>query len=580
MRAIAAELVRQTPFRAQRCLNFLEILTTCPRGPVPLPDSPSEQRRRSRSEFRCWPNGDLTCDVDKLEPHVPTKAIVIQQARRRAFSEGRGWSSSNSSDEDNSAGHPAITIQAMANDKLALQSRAWGCSESSEGSDDSLTWATGLCRSALSGIGMGMDCVDSARGVVVPEATTREQRMARYKEARRKENEARRRQVLEEDARRRKAGRAAAEENNNDVLQRSARLMLLRNSTKSTKEVIVTRLTRDSTYEPESMPTTRLPPVKPHEVRFEEYVPDDNRNNNSNNNNTNARKNERNIYLTNELSARSATRSTTAAPTSTTISTSKPGILRSSDTCERRSRARERRVREKGALSSLPTIVSCNANVENGNVETLAERRERLTRFPEIDCVDKDESSQRSRLVSSLSMMRHPPNEEEVARLLERCQRVDRYVPVRDKLTLFESLSRMGGRLARSTEDLGRSTSNPSPRGKQRARSLHDISRGKSLPVREMCRFFENDEQTTCSPNSKRLDSNSPKTVQQLQRTRLSDVLSYSAKNREFVLHNGKCKEMELHNGKSPTTSPWRESPRNPDAPCVRMSTRRKNYSK
>lgn len=85
--------------------------------------------------------------------------------------------------------------------------------------------------------------------------------------------------------------------------------------------------------------------------------------------------------------------------------------------------------------------------------------------------------------------------EEDVAKLLERCQRVDHYVPVREKLTLFESLSRMGGRLARSTEDLGRSINKTPPKGKQRARSLHDLNRGnKPLPVREMCRLFEGGE--------------------------------------------------------------------------------------
>lgn len=89
----------------------------------------------------------------------------------------------------------------------------------------------------------------------------------------------------------------------------------------------------------------------------------------------------------------------------------------------------------------------------------------------------------------------NPPCEEDVARLLERCQRVDHYVPVREKLNLFESLSRMGGRLARSTEDLGRSSVKNSPQGKQRARSLHDLNRGlKAVPVREMCRLFENQE--------------------------------------------------------------------------------------
>ncbi|XP_058797265.1 uncharacterized protein LOC131667686 [Phymastichus coffea] len=519
VRAIAAEIVRQTPFRAQRCLNFLEILTTCPRGPVPLPDSPTDQRRRSRSELRCWPH----LNIEKIG-----NVHVLEDSRRRARSELRGWSSSNSSDEDLGVGK----------DQGIMQTRAWGCSESSEGSDDSLPWGAGPCRSSV-------DSVDSAISMTEP-PTTREQRMQRYKEARRRENEARRRQVLEEDARRRKACRAA-EENNNDILHRSSKIrtrlfakedddLSLNSSLK--KEYTVTKLgTLSSRIEDSLTSKEKLPPVRTLNditttVRFEEtrvYAPDDNRNNNSN-----SRNNQINSMLTNN--------------------TVKPGILRT-DTIERKSRARERRcVRERGSLMSLPVIISNG----NNNIETLKERKERLTitripiKFPEIivDCVDGVKSPRTPLATNiSLSLYREPPCEEDVARLLERCQRVDRYVPVREKLTLFESLSRMGGRLARSTEDLGRSSSNPSPKGKQRARSLHDLNRGlKAVPVREMCRFFENG-----SPDNETPVKKDP------TRTRFND----------FTLTN---------TGRSPST--WKDPPKNPNAPCIRMSARRKHYAK
>lgn len=74
--------------------------------------------------------------------------------------------------------------------------------------------------------------------------------------------------------------------------------------------------------------------------------------------------------------------------------------------------------------------------------------------------------------------------------LKQRCQNTENYVPVKEKLALFESLCR-NGRLARSSEELAaieRSTNST-----VRARSLHDLSRSRSpqVPVREMCKFFE-----------------------------------------------------------------------------------------
>lgn len=528
VRAIAAELVRQTPFRAQRCLNFLEILTVCPRGP--LPDSPTETRRRSRSELRCWPS-------DSPTEKTTMSGTMLDESRRRARSELRGWSSSNSSDEDLLG--EFRSIPAMINTKDQPVGRAWGCSESSEGSDDSLPWG-GVCRSSV-------DSVDSS-SVPLTEPETREQRIQRYKEARRRENEARSRRVLEEDARRR---RARAEENNNNLPKiyspgRTRGRIYSSSTTVNDNDVRPTRsprrehqqqpATTDATpTRNESSMVDRLPPIKPNDsamssVRFSEEKhrnEEDKRNNNSPKNNDN----------------------------------SNPGIFRSDS--ERRSRARERRgFRDKGP-SSLQTqqlttiVVGAGANggsiIGSTNVETLRERKERLalltSRIP-VARQSLQQSCSKStdcpaiaspRSPSSPSAFMRPPCEEDVAKLLERCQRVDHYVPVREKLNLFESLSRLGGRLARSTEDLGRTSSKPSPRGKQRARSLHDLNRGaRAVPVREMCRFFEGDvEQDACQ-----------KTMM-LAKTRFSDP---------------------------PAKNTWKDPCSKHEAPCA--SARRKRYLK
>lgn len=507
VRAIAAELVRQTPFRAQRCLNFLEILTICPRGPVPLPDSPTESRRRSRSELRCWTSDSPT----EKEPRTTT--TILEESRRRARSELRGWSSSNSSDEDLLGDFRSIPTIITKDQPMT---RTWGCSESSEGSDDSLPWS-GVCRSSV-------DSVDSA--VSIPEPDTREQRIQRYKEARRRENEARSRRVLEEDARRRKD---RAEENNNDILKTygsKSRSRFYSGNDNDSYCLTPIKKDNDSGYETSRLKNEkniiiRLPPVKPNEsslVRFE----DDHRNEDDKRNNNSPRN-----------------------------GNASPGILRM-DMNERRSRARERRsIREKSQLLQTQQFT-------NTTVETLQERKERLAQLSSRIPVPR-QLSQNSKLAenynstalprssTSLSVLTEPPCEEDVARLLERCQRVDHYVPVREKLTLFESLSRLGGRLARSTEDLGRTSSKPSPRGKQRARSLHDLNRGaRAVPVREMCRFFEGDVEQ---------DQNQ-KTP--LAKTRFSDPVT-------------------------PTRSTtWKDtaSSKGNDTPYIRSSTRKKHYLK
>jgi len=468
---------------------------------------------------------------------------ILDESRRRARSELRGWSSSNSSDEDLLG--EFRSIPAIIKDQPV--GRAWGCSESSEGSDDSLPWG-GVCRSSA-------DSVDSS-SVPLPEPETREQRIQRYKEARRRENEARSRRVLEEDARRR---RARAEENNNDPPKTynagRTKGRLCSSVNDNDNDVRPLRSPRkehpvssDATTRNDRSTVDRLPPVKPSEpsgsVRFftEEKShrnEDDERNNNN-------------------------------GPKSDNGSL---GILRS-DVSERRSRARERRsFRDKGDKSSQTqqstttttttaaaigvTVTNVTATTIGTSVETLRERKERLalltSRIPvprqSLQSCSKSMDcpmivSPRSPSSPSAYMQTCPPCEEDVAKLLERCQRVDHYVPVREKLTLFESLSRLGGRLARSTEDLGRTSSKPSPRGKQRARSLHDLNRGaRAVPVREMCRFFEGDveQQDGCQK------------AMMLAKTRFSDP---SAKNT------------------------WKDPCSKHEMPCIGASARRKHYLK
>ncbi|XP_063984874.1 uncharacterized protein LOC135166516 isoform X2 [Diachasmimorpha longicaudata] len=439
VRAIAAELVRQTPFRSRRCLNFLEILTICPRGPLPLPDSPPDSRRRSRSELRCW-LGD-----SPLEKSLHTPSI-LDDTRRRARSELRCWSSSNSSDEDLVGDFRSIPTVLPA----TQPTRTWGCSESSEGSDDSLPWGANTTTISL------------------PEAPTREQRIQRYKEARRRENEARTKRVLEEDARRRKA---RAEENNNDVRYPKLRNRLFREEDLKTATIVDLNNF-----------TERLPPIKPTESRV---LPSSRSLEDSRNNNINTKSSS----LLMDVMTRVETNYLTS---------------------ERRSRARERKSLKTEVLSQTRPPITPEPKDLTSNilsripVSRTTNRASSSPRGSKIDSKDVLDARDRSlgnfvRIGGSptaLTVCAKSPCEEEVARLLERCQRVDSYVPVREKLNLFESLSRMGGRLARSTEDLGRSSAKSSPEGKQRARSLHDLNRGaKGVPVREMCRLFEGNQE-------------------------------------------------------------------------------------
>lgn len=74
-----------------------------------------------------------------------------------------------------------------------------------------------------------------------------------------------------------------------------------------------------------------------------------------------------------------------------------------------------------------------------------------------------------------------------VESIFKKCQDTEKYVPVKEKLVLFESLSRLGR--VRSTEDVSLKQQIVT----KRARSLHDLSYSVPMAgVREMCKYFEN----------------------------------------------------------------------------------------
>lgn len=82
--------------------------------------------------------------------------------------------------------------------------------------------------------------------------------------------------------------------------------------------------------------------------------------------------------------------------------------------------------------------------------------------------------------------------ENTVQLLLKKCQNVEHYVPVREKLVLFESLCKLGR--VRSSEDVSIrvSLTNNNNNNNKRARSLHDLSNCLvSTGVREICKYFE-----------------------------------------------------------------------------------------
>ncbi|KAF5291391.1 hypothetical protein FQR65_LT01701 [Abscondita terminalis] len=79
------------------------------------------------------------------------------------------------------------------------------------------------------------------------------------------------------------------------------------------------------------------------------------------------------------------------------------------------------------------------------------------------------------------------PNEKtSIEILLKKCQNSEKYVPVKEKLVLFESLCRLG-RKVRSTEDVSFKINLDN----KRASSMHDLSSNSTKVVRQICKYFE-----------------------------------------------------------------------------------------
>lgn len=81
-------------------------------------------------------------------------------------------------------------------------------------------------------------------------------------------------------------------------------------------------------------------------------------------------------------------------------------------------------------------------------------------------------------------------DEQTVEFLLKKCQNSDSYVPVKEKLKLFESLCRLG-RI--SNDD---SNQNNAKYASKRTRSLHDLSHSENIHqnnpgVKQICKYFE-----------------------------------------------------------------------------------------
>ncbi|XP_017779143.1 PREDICTED: uncharacterized protein LOC108564571, partial [Nicrophorus vespilloides] len=90
--------------------------------------------------------------------------------------------------------------------------------------------------------------------------------------------------------------------------------------------------------------------------------------------------------------------------------------------------------------------------------------------------------------------------------LLQRCQSTENYVPVKEKLALFESLCRIGR--VNSTEDVSFKVDV----GTKRARSMHDLTYCFSTAgVREMCKYFETklDDEPGCGGRKRFINSDS-----------------------------------------------------------------------
>lgn len=81
--------------------------------------------------------------------------------------------------------------------------------------------------------------------------------------------------------------------------------------------------------------------------------------------------------------------------------------------------------------------------------------------------------------------------EQVVETLLKKCQNVETYVPVKEKLFLFESLCKMG-RKVRSSEDVSLKFEKSTTK---RTKSCYDLTNiNTQIAVREICKYFENRE--------------------------------------------------------------------------------------
>ncbi|KAG5887117.1 hypothetical protein JTB14_029797 [Gonioctena quinquepunctata] len=110
---------------------------------------------------------------------------------------------------------------------------------------------------------------------------------------------------------------------------------------------------------------------------------------------------------------------------------------------------------------------SCDKNYQNDKTVRLDHPLPILEKYPEVE-------------------------EKYVEHLLKKCQNSESYVPVKEKLFLFESLCKLG-RKVRSTEDVSLKVETST----KRARSLHDLTNLNShIAVREICKYFENKSDT------------------------------------------------------------------------------------
>ncbi|KAI4457192.1 malate and lactate dehydrogenase [Holotrichia oblita] len=83
--------------------------------------------------------------------------------------------------------------------------------------------------------------------------------------------------------------------------------------------------------------------------------------------------------------------------------------------------------------------------------------------------------------------------------LLKKCQNHENYVPVKEKLLLFETLCKLGRQVSRSTEDVHLKVEIAT----KRAKSLHDLHSVSCAGVKQICRYFEN--KCESKSNDKRL---------------------------------------------------------------------------